>query len=109
MKLFDVRQFIGENARSANKRYLGLSGYQIFVVLALVSMLFFFSDSSIIERLRYDAQLKELKRQIEYYRAQTETDKVKLQELRSDKDNLEKFARENYLMKKENEDVFIIE
>ncbi|MDR1783009.1 MAG: septum formation initiator family protein [Dysgonamonadaceae bacterium] len=109
MKTFNIRQFINEKVHSANKRYFGLSGYQILVVLALVSMLFLFSDNSVIERMKYDTQIKELKKQIEYYRLQTETDKAKLQELRSDKDNLEKFARENYLMKKENEDVFIIE
>ena len=50
-----------------------------------------------------------MKNQIEYYQEKTETDKRKLNELRSDKDNIEKFARENYLMKQENEEVFIIE
>lgn len=99
-----------ENSRkSATRRFLGLNRYQISVVLVLVGMLFFFSDSSIIKRMKYDAQIKDLKKQIEYYRSQTETDRVKLQELRSDRDNLEKFARENYLMKKEGEDVFVIE
>ncbi len=51
----------------------------------------------------------ELNNQIEYYREKTVEDKQKLQELQSDKDRIEKFARENYLMKKEDEDVFIVE
>ncbi|MDR1517398.1 MAG: septum formation initiator family protein [Dysgonamonadaceae bacterium] len=109
MKTFNVRQFIDEKANSAKKRYFGLSGYQILAMMVLVLMLFFFSDSSVIERVKNDAKIKEIKKEIEYYRSLTESDKKKLQELRSDKDNLEKFARENYLMKKENEDVFVIE
>ncbi len=51
----------------------------------------------------------ELNGQIEYYRNKTIEDKQKLEELHSDKDRIEKFARENYLMKRPNEDVFIIE
>jgi cell division protein DivIC len=45
----------------------------------------------------------------EYYQSQIQDSRVKLKELSSDKDKLEKFARENYLMKRDNEDVFIIE
>lgn len=54
-------------------------------------------------------EIHDLKSQIKYYREKTEEDKKKLEELNSDKDNIEKFARENYMMKKENEEVFIIE
>ncbi len=72
-------------------------------------MLFFFSDSSVTKRIRYESQIKDLESQIEYYRHQTETDREKLNELQSNKEDLEKFARENYLMKKENEEVFIIQ
>lgn len=71
-------------------------------------MLFFFSDSSVGKRIKYESQIKELESQIEFYRQQTETDKEKLNELQSNNEDLEKFARENYLMKKENEEIFII-
>ena len=41
---------------------------------------------------------------------QVEVEKVKLQSkaLHSDAETLEKFAREKYLMKKDNEDIFVI-
>ena len=51
----------------------------------------------------------ELNDQIEYYRNKTTEDKQKLEQLQLDKDQIEKFVRENYLMKKENENVYIIE
>jgi cell division protein FtsB len=44
-----------------------------------------------------------------YYEEEINDTRIKLQELSSDKDKLEKFARENYLMKRDDEDVFIIE
>ena len=37
-----------------------------------------------------------------------ENDRNRLNELRTNNENLEKFAREQYLMKKPNEDIFII-
>lgn len=91
------------------KRFLGLSVYQIAILVVLTGMLFLFSDSSMLKRIKYENEIRDLKSQIEYYRNQAETDKMKLHELRSNKENLEKFARENYLMKRENEEVFIIE
>ncbi|MDO5666070.1 MAG: septum formation initiator family protein [Bacteroidia bacterium] len=91
------------------KRVLSLSIYQIAILVALIAMLFFFSDSSLLKRIKYENEIRDLKAQIEYYRNQIEVDKVKLNELQSNLENLEKYARENYLMKKENEEVFVIE
>ncbi len=89
-------------------RVLGLTVYQIIILFVLIAMLFFFSDSSVTKRMRYESQIRDLESQIEFYRKQAETDRGKLNELQSNKEDLEKFARENYLMKKENEEVFII-
>lgn len=43
-----------------------------------------------------------------YYQDKIKSDSYKLQELRTDRENLEKFAREQYYMKKDDEDVFIV-
>ena len=91
------------------KRVLSLSVYQLIILVALIAMLFFFSDSSLLKRIKYENEIRDLKTQIEYYRKQTETDKAKLNELQSSLENLEKYARENYLIKKENEEIFVIE
>lgn len=89
-------------------RILGLTVYQIAILLVLVAMLFFFSDSSVARRMKYESQIKDLESQIEFYRQQAEIDMEKLNELQSNNEDLEKFARENYLMKKEDEEIFII-
>lgn len=89
-------------------RILGLTVYQIIILFVLVAVLFFFSDSSVTKRMKYESQIKDLESQIEFYRQQSEVDREKLNELQSNKEDLEKFARENYLMKKEDEEIFII-
>lgn len=85
------------------------SKVQLAIIAVLIICCFVIGDSNIFSRFSYDLEIRDLKNQIEYYQEKTETDKRKLNELRSDKDNIEKFARENYLMKKDNEEVFIIE
>ena len=46
---------------------------------------------------------------IEHYQHVIDESNRRLNELRSNSENLEKFAREQYLMKKPNEDIYIIE
>ena len=101
--------FIDQIRTRFKKRFLGLSVYQIVVLTILLAMLFLFSDSSMVKRMKYEKEIRDLRTQIEYYRNQTETDKIKLHELQSSVENLEKFARENYLMRKVGEEVFIID
>lgn len=98
----------GKFNKIRTKRVLGLTASQIIVILVLLVILFFFSDSSFPKRLKQESEIKNIKAQIELYDKQIEENKEKLNELQSNKDDLEKFARENYYMKKENEEIFII-
>ena len=91
------------------KRVLGFTPAQIIVLLAMLLTLFFFSDSSIQKRLEQEKEIKDLESQIDYYRKQIEDDRKKLEELQSNIENLEKFARENYFMKKDDEEIFIVD
>ena len=52
--------------------------------------------------------IKNLETEKAYYEQETEKNTRRLQELKSDKHDLEKFARERYFMKKADEDVFVI-
>ena len=94
--------------KKRKKNSWGLNSLQVGVLVFVVVMLFLFSDSNIKKRIDSDKEIRSLKKQIDFYRKKTKENKVKLYELRSNKENLEKFARENYFMKKENEEVFII-
>jgi cell division protein FtsB len=77
-------------------------------VVIFAVWLLFFDNNNLIERYRDIAALKQLKRDREYFTNRIEEDTRKLNELKTSNENLEKFAREEYLMKKENEDIFII-
>ncbi|MFV0468522.1 MAG: FtsB family cell division protein [Dysgonomonas sp.] len=85
------------------------SKVQLVIVLVLIVFAFFVSDSNLFARFSYDSEIRDLNKQIDYYKKQKEDDARKLKELKSNSENVEKFARENYLMKKQNEDLFIIE
>jgi len=89
-------------------RYFGFTGYQIIILGSLVAMLFLFSENNIFKWLRYDSNIRNLESQIEYYRNRSKIERRKLNELQSNTQDLEKFARENFLMKRDNEDLFII-
>jgi cell division protein FtsB len=61
-----------------------------------------------IDRYRMVKEVDQLQRDRLFYSERIREDSARLSELRSDDNNLEKFAREQYLMKKDNEDIFII-
>lgn len=85
------------------------SKVQLLAIAILIVFAFFISESNIFTRLNYDMQIRELNSQIEYYREQTEKDRERLKQLNSNKEDIEKFARENFMMKKPDEDIFIVE
>lgn len=85
------------------------SQLQLLSIFILVILAFFVSDSSLFSRFGYDSEISDLKNQIEFYREKSATDRAKLEQLKSSKEDVEKFARENYLMKKDNEEVFVVE
>ena len=86
----------------------GLRNKYLMAVLVFLVWLLIFDNNSLIDRVRYLKILHEMEEEKEYYLERIEEDSRRLNELKTDRDNLEKFAREQYFMKKENEDVFVI-
>ena len=68
----------------------------------------FFDKNDLVSQYEYRQQVNTLKEERDFYTKETETVSKDLDELTSNPQKLEKFAREKYLMKKENEDVFVI-
>ncbi len=81
--------------------------YIIALVLFIIWILLF-DNNNLIDRYHDLKALNQLQRDKEYYTDRIEEDRRKLNELRTDNENLEKFAREEYYMKKDDEDIFII-
>ncbi len=66
-------------------------------------------ENSLITRAKHAREISELKAEIKQYRQQYEKDSKTLKEFTTSPDALEKVAREEYLMKKENEDIYVFE
>jgi len=77
-------------------------------LIVFLGWIVFFDQNNLIERLQNLKQLHQSEKDKIYYIGKISQDSAKLKELKTDKKNLEKFAREQYLMKKKNEDIFII-
>lgn len=58
--------------------------------------------------MKMSSEIRQLEENRTYYQEQIQKDSARLHELTTDKDNLEKYAREQFLMKKPNEDVFVV-
>jgi cell division protein FtsB len=91
------------------KRLLNLFRNKYFVVsLAFLVWMVFFDRNDLFSQYQYHHQLSKLKQERDFYQKETAKVNKDLEELTSNKEELEKFAREKYLMKKDNEDVFVI-
>jgi cell division protein FtsB len=76
--------------------------------LAFLIWVGLFDENNLIERYQFLRQLAQIEKDKAYYEKQIEQDAARLKELQTNNDNLEKFAREQYLMHRSNEDVFVI-
>ncbi|WP_235853983.1 FtsB family cell division protein [Mucilaginibacter terrenus] len=92
------------------KRLLDLIKNKYFLVtVAFVVWMIFFDRNDLFSQYQYHQQLNKLEQERDFYKTETANVNRDLDELSSDKVKLEKFAREKYLMKKDNEDVFVVE
>lgn len=80
----------------------------IVTILAFVIWITFFDTYHLIDRIKDVTYLKELQAERDFFKHEIERYRTQINELRSDRENLEKFAREQHLMKRKNEDIFII-
>jgi len=95
------------------KKYLNLfSGFlknKFLVTLVLFFIwVLIFDQNNLFERFRLIREVNQLKDDRDYYFDRIVIDSARLIELKTSPDNLEKFAREQYLMKKKNEEIFVI-
>ena len=81
--------------------------FVIVLVLFAIWMLFFDANSYLIHR-ELNKEMDALESEKEYYKNEIEKDKKAIQEL-STEEGIEKLAREKYYMKKDSEEIYIIE
>ncbi|MGC8804247.1 MAG: FtsB family cell division protein [Bacteroidales bacterium] len=84
-----------------NKYFLATFFFLLWLVL--------FDQNNLLDRARMIRKKRQMEESIKYYQEKILEDKKRLHELQTDRDNLEKFAREQYYMKRDNEDIFILD
>ena len=89
-------------------KYLSRINAYWLVTIVFFALTFVMGDSSLYKRYTYDEKIRSLEKEIKHYQKEIELNSKKLNDLHTDKEGLERFAREEYFMKKPNEDVYII-
>jgi cell division protein FtsB len=80
-----------------------------FISLVIFSaILIFFDRNDFFSQRERRRELQELEQSKKYYTGQIETESKELEQLKTNPATLEKYAREKYLMKRDNEDLFIV-
>lgn len=84
-----------------NKFFLSTAFFAIWIL--------FFDKNDLFTQMARGNELTSLKKSKEYYSEQIAQERKISEELQSNPATIEKYAREKYLMKRENEDLFIIQ
>ncbi|MBL4905537.1 MAG: septum formation initiator family protein [Flavobacteriaceae bacterium] len=80
----------------------------VLIFTAFIVWMVFFDENSYLIHREFNKEIEKLETANEFYKNKIKEDKKTIENLQ-DSLALEKFAREQYLMKKEKEDIYIIE
>jgi len=91
-----------EVLRKLNNRY-------VYTTLLFVVVILFIDQFNLFEQIRLHKALKDQRQQIEYYEQEVSQSQHYLDALQNDTATMEQVAREQYLMKRDNEVIYLIE
>lgn len=84
------------------------SSVYVLVLTAFVVWMLFFDTNSLLIHLELKKEINKLEKQKEFLQEEISQDKKIIEKL-SDPKELEKFAREQYYLKRKNEEIYLIE
>lgn len=91
------------------KKLLKIKGLKYVIVLVFFAIyLLFLDDYSVVATSRLKRQVRELHAEEQALKEAIVTDSINAATLRDNLDAKEHYGRENYYMKRDNEDVFVI-
>ncbi|GHE66212.1 FtsB family cell division protein [Roseivirga thermotolerans] len=85
-----------------------LKNYYVLFGLFFVFWMIFIDSNDVLSQFRMASRLNELKAEKEYYLQKKQEVLKDREELSTNKELLEKFAREKYMMRKQSEDLYVI-
>jgi len=91
------------------KRLLNLLKNKFFLAgIAFIVWMLFFDRNDLTAQYEYRDEVNKLEEEKKFYTTEIAKADIELKELTTNLNSLEKFARERYLMKRENEDVYVV-
>jgi len=96
------------NKFKKNKIVKIITNIFVLILVPFLVWMLFFDENSYLTHRKFDKEINDLERTITFYKKNIAADKATIKKLQ-DSIQLERFAREKYLMKKENEDIYVIE
>ena len=84
-----------------NKYFLSIAAFVVWIL--------FFDPRDVFTQMEHRRELKELQISRAWYQKEIAKEYIEAEQLKTNPALIEKYARENYLMKRENEDIFIIQ
>lgn len=91
-----------------NRWFKVTSNIYVVIITIFIIWMLFIDSNSLLTHIELKKEIKKLEKQKEHLQKEIYQDKKTIKNLRNDK-GLEKFARENYYLKKDNEEIYIIE
>ncbi|MCP4553055.1 MAG: septum formation initiator family protein [Bacteroidetes bacterium] len=85
-----------------------LNNKYVYTFLVFLAWIIFFDKNNLISRYKTIKTLQDAQQQKEFYQSQISNDQKIIDGLQNDSAALERFAREKYLMKRDNEDLFLV-
>jgi len=96
-------------AELRKKKWFGIASNLYVLILTIFAVwMLFFDTNSLLIHMELKKEIKKLEKQQEFLREEIAKDREIIERL-SDPKELEKFAREEYYLKRKNEEVFLIE
>ena len=86
-----------------------LTNKYLLSFIFLIAWILFFNEINYFDQRDKLEELSNLNKRKEYYKKEIEIANQELFDMKNNPDALEKYAREKYLMKKNGEDIFILD
>lgn len=102
-----IKEIKPKSAKLKFIRKYFVNKYFVTVFLFLVWMIFFDSTSFLVIN-ELNGEVRRYESQLAYYQTEYHKNDEFYKKLMNDKEEKEKYARENYFMKKPNEEIFIL-
>ena len=85
-----------------------LNNKYVIIITLFIIWIVFFDNYNLIRQSKIKKEIKQLEENKNFYSKEIKKDSTEYHELLNSDEKKEKFAREKFLMRKENEDVYII-